>query len=194
MKPAPIIVPDNKGALHIYCLTQLFCRHSLGGLNPTLLPHCGKQNTSKRYRRKTVLKIFRTGDVENILPPITLLISNPWSSTAKLSSSSRSQVTPCSVYTTLNCLLGKVLFVCWGVVINALLTLVPVTVFIVWLYKVSARFIKWVTTSSLELLRADLIIVLAGFCYKEASLFKLIPKRTCVLVNLFSSLLQEVGD
>ena len=73
---------------------------------------------------------------------------------------------PCSVCTTLNCLLGEVLFVSWDIVLNALLTLVHVTVFIVWLSKVSVRFFKCVTTSFLEFLRADLIIFLAGCCSK----------------------------
>ena len=55
MKPVSIIVPDKKGALHIFCLLPLICSHSLGGLNPTSLPPCVEQNTSKRYSRKTVL-------------------------------------------------------------------------------------------------------------------------------------------
>ena len=101
---------------------------------------------------------------------------------------------PCSVCTTLNCLLREVLFVSWDIVLNALLTLVHVTVFIVWLSKVSVRFIKCVTTIFLEFLRADLIIVLAGCCNKAASLFKVLPKSTCVLANLCLRLCQEVGD
>ena len=96
IKPVPIIIPDKKGAHHIFCLLSLFCRHSIISLNPAPLPPCGKHKTRKRYSHKKILKIFRTEDVDKSLALITSLRRNPSPSTESLSSFSISQETPVS--------------------------------------------------------------------------------------------------
>ena len=64
MKPVPIIIADKKGALHLFCIVLLILRHSIGGMIPNTVPPCDKNNTRKISRCKTVLQIFRPGDVE----------------------------------------------------------------------------------------------------------------------------------
>ena len=194
MNPVSIIVPENKGSLHLFFLVLLLCRHYLGGLNPNPLPPCGEQNTSKIPRCNTIFQIFRMEGVDKYS---TLnFVSHKESIIIHCTTFIFVQLTsdPCSVFMTLNWLLGEVFYVLWDIFLNALLTLVRVTVFIVWLSKLSVRLIKCVTSSFLELLREDIIIFLAGCCNKSASLSKLLPKITCILANLCPRLLQEVGD
>ena len=113
MKPVPIILPEKKGALHLFFITSLICINSLGGLNPTPLPPCGEHNTSKISRRKTFFQIFRIGDVEkySTLDYVSKKesIIFHWTTVVFVYFTSN----PCSVCTPLNFLLGGVFLVCW---------------------------------------------------------------------------------
>ena len=129
MKPVPIILPAKKGTLHLFCLASLLCKYSLGYLNPTPIPPCGEHITSKRSRRKTIFQIFSMGGVEkfsalNCVSQKEYIIIHH--TTFILVHITRD---PCTVCMTLNCLLSEVLFVCWDVALNYLLTLVSVSVF-----------------------------------------------------------------